>query len=242
MDNQGKVVKTISIVIPTLNERDGIIETIRRIPVRYVELMGYKCEIIVVDGGSTDGTREVAGRLGAKVILEPKRGYGRAYKTGFLHATGDIIITLDSDGSYPSEYIPRLAKLLDTGMYDFITTNRFAFMESGAMSFIHKIGNKVLTLIARILFNIDIEDSQSGMWVFRRAVLNSIMPESNDMRFSEEIKIRAFLRVRSIEVPIPYRKRIGKPKLRTLRDGISNLVHLLILWIKLCRDSRRFRR
>lgn len=225
--------KLISIVIPTLNEVEGIRKTIEEIPVKELENDGFSCEILVVDGGSTDGTVEIAKRLGAKVIIEPKRGYGRGYKTGFRHATGDIIVTLDGDGSYPSKYIPKLIKILIENDYDFITTNRFAYMEPLSMSFLHKVGNKFLTYLVKALFNININDSQSGMWVFKRDILKHMMLESDGMSFSEEIKIKAFLNAKCTEIPIPYRKRLGKPKLKTFRDGISNLIYLFILWFKL---------
>lgn len=233
--------RLISIVIPTLNEFRGIRKTIEEITisVKELEIEGFSCEILVVDGGSIDGTVEIARKLGAKVIIEPRRGYGRGYKTGFRHAIGDIIVTLDGDGSYPSKCIPKLIKILTENNYDFITTNRFACMEPEAMSFLHKVGNKFLTYLVKALFDININDSQSGMWIFKRDILKHIMPESDGMSFSEEIKIKAFLNVKCIEVPIPYRKRLGKPKLKTFRDGISNLIYLFILWFKTMPPKRR---
>jgi hypothetical protein len=231
--------KAISIVIPTLNEIEGIKKTIKKVPIKELERLGYACEILIVDGGSTDGTTEVARGLGARVIIEPSRGYGRAYKTGFLRSMGDFIVTLDGDGSYPSEHIPKLLRYLTEGGYDFVTTNRFVYMEPKGMSLAHKVGNKVLTLLTRVLFGIDLEDSQSGMWVFKRDVLRYIMPDSDGMSFSEEIKVRAFLNVKAVEIPVPYRKRLGKPKLKGLRDGISNLTYLFVLWLKLCLSGRR---
>jgi len=221
----------VSIVIPTLEEAHGIEETIKRIPIEELKRMGLDIEVIVVDGGSMDGTREIAEKLSAKVVLEPRRGYGRAYKTGFSHARGAIIVTLDGDGSYPSELIPALIKFLVEKGFDFITTERMA--ERGSMGALRRLGNTWLSLTARALFKIDLRDSQSGMWVFRRDVLKYIMPNNDGMGFSEEIKIRAFLSVKSIEVPIPYRKRRGKSKLKPFKDGISNLIYLFILWFKL---------
>ena len=116
----------ISIVIPTLNEEAGIKETIRSLPIDKLKSQGFEAEILVVDGESTDKSAEAASALGAKVIAEGRKGYGRAYKTGFSHAKGQIIVTLDADGTYPSEMIPELIEQLEQNRLDFITVNRFS--------------------------------------------------------------------------------------------------------------------
>lgn len=220
----------VSIVIPTLNEAEGIRETIGRIPVHELKAMGYDVEIIVVDGGSKDGTDKIAKELEAFVIYEPRRGYGRAYKTGFSVAKCDVIVTLDGDASYPPEIISELVRLMNSLDIDFITTSRIPQAE--AMSFINKVGNYILTLVTRILFRINIRDSQSGMWVIKKEILEDILPRGEGMEFSEEIKIKAFLCGKKVyEYPIPYYKRAGKPKLRRIRDGLRNLVYLFIIYI-----------
>ena len=219
--------KLISIVIPALNEEEGIKRTIESIPIENLNKMGYDVEIIVVDGGSKDKTREIAESLGAKVIIEPRKGYGRAYKTGFEHARGDIIVTGDADGTYPFELIPQFVKMLEEKNLDFINTNRFKGLEKGSMSFMHIIGNKILTLAVRVLFGVKIEDSQSGMWIFKRDLLKKLDIRGDGMEFSEEIKIEAFKKGKAIEVGIPYRKRIGEKKLKSFRDGLRNLVYLI---------------
>src|SRR4249919_2871302 len=93
----------ISIIIPALNEEDGIEKTIRSIPKKRLSELGYNLEIIIIDGNSTDLTRGIAGRMGTRVVLEKRKGYGRAFKTGFSEAKGEILITLDADGTYPAE-------------------------------------------------------------------------------------------------------------------------------------------
>jgi glycosyltransferase involved in cell wall biosynthesis len=199
--------KTISIVIPALNEKDGIVRTIQSIPKTQLENMGYKVQILIVDNGSTDGTGELAQKAGAEVILEPKRGYGSAFKAGFASAGGDIIATADADLTYPAEEIPRLVKILTDENIDFITTNRFGFMEKNAMSFRNKVGNRVLALETRTLFNLNITDPESGMWVFRKDILTRLQLGSNTWPFSHEIKIEAcdYAKCRWKEVPIKYR-------------------------------------
>jgi len=180
-------------------------------------------EIIVVDTSSKDRTREISSSKGAVVIDEPRRGYGRAYKTGFERASGELIATLDADMTYPASEIPALADMLDAKGLDFITTNRFARMEKGAMSAKHRLGNWVLSSAARTLFRVKLRDSQSGMWVFRKAILEDLELTSDGMSLSEELKIEAFRKKKSAEVPITYRTRIGEVKLSSWKDGFGNL-------------------
>ena len=219
----------ISIVIPTLNEERGIDRTINEIPVSQIEKLGYNCEIIIVDGNSSDMTRRIGKEAGAKVIVEQTPGYGRAYMTGFEHAQGGIIVTLDGDFSYPAYLIPNLVKLLEEENLDFVSTNRFAHLKKETMNSLHIIGNRLLTHFTRTLFSIDMRDSQSGMWVFRKAILNKMDLHAYGMAFSEEIKLHAFRKFKAKEVPIEYRKRIGKQKVKTFTDGFRNLLYLFKL-------------
>jgi len=184
-------------------------------------------EILVVDTNSRDRTKEVAAEKGAVVIDEPRRGYGRAYRTGFGRATGQIIATLDADMTYPAAEIPLLADMLEREGLDFITTNRFAKMEKGAMSAKHRLGNWILSVATRLLLKVKVRDSQSGMWVFKRDILGMVELTSDGMPMSEELKIEAFKKVRAAEVPIAYRQRIGEVKLSSWKDGMGNLRFLL---------------
>jgi len=224
-----RIPKLVSIVIPVLNEEEGLQKVLDEVPKKELEKMGYKCEIIVVDGGSTDRTREIAKRNGAKVIVEPRKGYGRAYKTGFLHANGDIIVTLDGDYSYPAFLIPKLVKILETHRLDFISTNRLKKFTCKSFPTLHIIGNKILTYLTNLLFRVKMNDSQSGMWVFRKSILEKMDLQADGMAFSEEIKVMAFRLFKAAEVPVPYRRRIGKQKLNTLMDGFKNALHLFKL-------------
>lgn len=220
--------KTISVVIPARNEKDGIEKTIRAVPKDELERMGYEVQILVVDNDSDDGTGELAKRAGAEVVLEPRHGYGSAYKTGFAHARGDVIATADADMTYPVEDIPKLVEILEKEELDFITTNRFAYMERGIMSFRNRVGNAVLSLTMRLLFRLDIEDSQSGMWIFKKNILDRLMLKS-DTPFSQELKIEAcyFARCRWKEIPIQYGPRSGKAKLGGWKVGFGNLFYLI---------------
>lgn len=188
---------------------------------------GLDCEILVVDTNSRDRTREISRDKGAIIVDEPRRGYGRAYKTGFERSSGEVIATLDADCTYPAEDIPRLCRMLFEENLDFITTNRFGKMDERAMSAKHRFGNWALTMTTNILFRIRLKDSQSGMWVFRKECLQKLRVNDDGMPFSEEIKVEAFRKVRSKEVPIHFRQRVGEVKLSSWKDGRRNLSFLL---------------
>lgn len=210
---------SITVIIPCLNEEQGIAEVLTRMP-------GYVDEVIVVDNNSTDRTAEVAQSLGARVIRENVRGYGRAYKKGFAAATGDVIVTLDGDHSYPPDAISYLLEAMLHLNADFLNASRFPVRDRNAMSLKHKIGNLVLSLAMSLLYFHWVKDSQSGMWVFRRSILPYMTLESDGMAFSEEIKIEALKhreRVRFAEISILYSSRLGEIKLNPWRDGLYNL-------------------
>jgi glycosyltransferase involved in cell wall biosynthesis len=189
----------------------------------------YVDEVVVVDNNSTDGSGDLARSLGARVVTEGRQGYGAAYRAGLPAATGDVIATLDGDGTYPAGEIRRLVEMLEDRELDFISAARFPLSDPGAMSPMNRMGNAVLTLATRLLFGWPLRDSQSGMWVFRRAVLGKLRLVSEGMSFSEEIKIEALSHagVRFAESPIPYSQRIGQVKLRRWRDGWDNLLFLV---------------
>jgi dolichol-phosphate hexosyltransferase len=214
--------QSITVIIPCLNEEQGIEKVLRRLP-------NFVDQTIVVDNGSTDRTSDVARSLGAEVIREDVRGYGRAYKRGFAAATSDIIVTLDGDHSYPAD---ALAYLLEAFLHldvDFLNTSRFPVRDREAMSFKHMFGNLVLSLAMSVLYYRWVRDSQSGMWVFRRSILKHMRLVSDGMAFSEEIKIEALKssRIRFVEISIQYTSRLGEIKLNPWRDGFNNLWFLL---------------
>jgi glycosyltransferase involved in cell wall biosynthesis len=215
----------VTILMPTLNEEVSIEKTIDCIPKDKLTGRGYDTDILVVDGGSTDKTVELAKAQGVNVIIAQK-GYGRQYRAGFEIAGGEIIATADSDCSYPMEQIPELINTLITENLDFISTDRFAFMDRDSMAPLNKIGNRFLTLMTNILFNFNLKDSQSGMWIFRKAILEQIKLTGNGMSLSQEIKIKAFAKFRAREINSSYRKRVGKVKLRIFLDGLDNLFSL----------------
>jgi glycosyltransferase involved in cell wall biosynthesis len=213
---------SITVIIPCLNEEQGIENVLRAMP-EFVD------EVVVVDNNSTDRTSEVAASLGAKVVREEVRGYGRAYKRGFTCATSDVIVTLDGDHSYPVDALSYLIEAFLHLEVDFLNASRFPVRDAHAMSFKNKFGNLVLSLAVSVLFFRWVRDSQSGMWVFRRSILKEMKLESDGMGFSEEIKIEALRnrRIRFGEISIMYSSRLGETKLNAWRDGFANLAFLL---------------
>jgi len=217
--------------MPTLHEEKGVGKTIDSIKKDIFKKKNWELEIAIIDGLSKDKTQEIAKKRGAKIILEKRKGYGRAYKTGMSKATGDIIVTGDADATYPFNRIHKYIQLLLDEDLDFITTDRFAELKHGSMTVKHAFGNIVLATTLRILFLINIRDSQSGMWIIKKEALKKIQPleDFNDgMPFSEEIKIEMFAakNIKAKEIPSTLSSREGEIKLESFKDGWRNLKFL----------------
>ncbi len=202
--------------------------------------MGYEVEVMVIDNGSVDKTRRIATDHGAKVIIQPVRGYGNAYKAGFANATGDIIATGDADLTYPFGDLPKIIEKMEREGLDFINTNRLKGIKTNVMSRSHIFGNWLLTTITKVLYGLPFLDSQSGMWIFRQSIWDTLQVHSSGMPFSQELKIEAYISgFKCAEVPIRYRMRAGKEKLHTVRDGIKNITHLFSKKIELMFEKKR---
>ncbi len=231
-----------TLIVPTLDESESIGHVLRTFRHAADEAnrtvfahAPIDWQILVVDGASTDDTRGIAAAEGARVIVEPRRGYGRAYKTGFAAAEGDVIATADGDATYPVETIPELVRKLLEERIDFLTGNRMAYIDRRAMTTEHRIGNRILNLFLDVAYHRylrelpegTLADSQSGFWVFRRDVLDRVHLGEDGMALSEELKIEVLLRgLHFVEVPIRYGERWGRPKLSSWRDGMKNLLFL----------------
>lgn len=220
----------LSIIIPCYNEEKSIGTVLESIPKGIYE-------VIVVDNNSTDKTSEIARKCGAKVVFEKRIGYGRALKTGFGATSGDIIITIDGDAQYPAEIIFDIVKYLEENNYDFVSASRFPMVDKKSLGIIRRFGNGFLTFAVNALFGVKLKDSQSGMWVFKKEILNKITLESDGMPMSEEIKIKAAVNpeIKFSEFNIDYKERIGDSKLMPIRDGFRNLIYLFKLRRKIKR-------
>jgi len=243
-----------TLLIPTLNESTSVGHVLRTFRSaadsanqRYFFRNPIDWEILVIDGPSTDGTAEIAEREGARVIREMRRGYGRAYRTGFEAATGEIIATADGDASYPVEEIPWFVLDLLEHRLDFLTCDRLSYLDAKAMTTEHRLGNWVLNFALRAFFHSALQgaparvlrDSQSGMWIFRRELLDRIQLTQDGMAFSEELKIEVLRRgLRFGETPIHYSERWGAPKLSSWRDGARNLLYLFQKRAEVSRERR----
>jgi glycosyltransferase involved in cell wall biosynthesis len=249
----GKPVRA-TLVVPTLNESASIAHVLDEFRTAG-EAANPKLfpndpltwELLVVDGRSTDGTIEIAEAHGATVLREPRPGYGRAYRTGLAAATGTIVATLDGDATYPVEAIPGLVRRLLDQDLDFISCDRLERVDRRAMTTEHRIGNWVLNAFVRIAYATylksvpggTLKDSQSGMWIFRRSILDRLKLTQDGMPFSEELKIEVVFRgFRFEEVPIEYKERWGAPKLSSWRDGRRNLQFLFEKRLDMAKELR----
>jgi hypothetical protein len=223
---------SVSVVVPCYNEEEGIQVTISDMP-------PLVDEVVVVDNNCTDGTAAVASQMGARVVPESTPGYGAALKAGFRAATKDIIIAMDGDGTYPRGFIPVLLEVMIDENLDFISCDRTGHKAEEANSFLRVLGNFALNLMTLALFGFWLNDSQSGMWVFRRAILDQLDLTSETMSLSEELKIEAFTRrnLRSRELPIYYKARVGESKLNLWHDGFANLLFLFQKRLRMRRRS-----
>jgi glycosyltransferase involved in cell wall biosynthesis len=219
----------ISIVMPCLNEAETVAVCVAK-ALAWLSASGNSGEVLVVDNGSTDRSAELAGRAGAQVIRERRRGYGNAYLRGFAAARGDIIVMGDADDTYDFSRLDDLIRPLDQG-YDMVLGNRFTGgVEPGAMPWAHRyIGSPIINLLIRRFIGIRIGDSQSGLRAFTRAAYERLRLRSGGMELASEMIVNAAREGLHItEVPAPYNVRLGESKLNTVRDGWRHLRFLLI--------------
>jgi dolichol-phosphate mannosyltransferase len=212
--------KEISIILPALNEEKTISMVIDEIPREAMESNGYRVEIIVVDNNSTDRTREIAEEKGAKVIVEPVEGKGRAVRTAFESVDGDFIFVLDADYTYPATYIPQMLQMLQKG-YDVVLGSRLKGQrEQGAMSMFRLAGNHTFSFMASILYGTRISDLCTGCWAFCGAVIGELKLDATGF----ELEANMFAEItkkgyRIAEVPIIYRRRPSPSKLHSVKAG-----------------------
>ncbi len=221
--------KLLTVVIPALNEEQGIEQTIRAVPREAIRSLGYDVQVLVVDNGSTDRTADLARQAGADVVPQPVPGYGSALRKGFASASGSVIVTADADATYPLEAIPSLLETVDREDLDFLSTNRFASLDRSAMPWLNRAGNRLLAVATRVLFGIRLDDPESGMWLFRKDLLGRMRLHSDSWPLSHEIKIEAcyYSGCRWREVPIQYHARVGQTKLSNAwQVGIIDLLHI----------------
>ncbi|MFA9271750.1 MAG: glycosyltransferase family 2 protein [Baekduiaceae bacterium] len=222
------VTPRVSVVIPCLNEEEHIEECVVR-ATSALNDAGLLGEVIVADNASEDRSAERAAAAGARVIHEPRRGYGSAYLAGFAAARGEYIVMLDADLTYDFAEIPRFVAQLDDGA-ELVMGDRMDNIQPGAMPWLHRyVGNPVLSGILNLFFRTGIRDAHCGMRALRRDVLPRLNLRTTGMEFASEMVIRASKEKLDIrEFPIEYHPRAGESKLSSFRDGWRHLRFLLV--------------
>jgi glycosyltransferase involved in cell wall biosynthesis len=214
---------TLSVIIPALNEEDGIAEIVERVlAVRpaLVEAGVDDLELIVVDDGSQDRTAEIAASYDDVRLIqhEVNKGYGAAIKTGFRRARGELLSFLDADGTYPPEFYPALCKPALAGA-EVVIGSRMTGTDS-QMPLVRRVGNLIFATLVSLVSNVHITDSASGQRVIRREVLSKLYPLPDGLNFTPVMSTRALHEnLKMVEVPITYSERAGRSKLSVVRDG-----------------------
>jgi glycosyltransferase involved in cell wall biosynthesis len=218
----------ISVVLPCLNEEKTVAACVGKAR-RWFESARLRGEVIVVDNGSTDRSRERAREAGARVIDEPRRGYGAAHRRGFAEARGNIIVMADADDTYDLSDLGPLIEPLSRG-YDMVVGNRLKTLSPGSMTWSHRfIGTPVLTALLGLFSGSRLGDSQCGLRAFTREACERINPKSAGMELASEMILKGARRgLRMTEVPVPYRPRVAESKLDTFRDGWRHLRYLIL--------------
>ena len=227
LTTQAPPTRRVSVLIPCLDEAETIAECVTSAR-EVLEENGLEGEVIVVDNGSTDGSGELARQAGACVVEEPRRGYGSAYLAGLAAARGDYIIMFDADLTYDVRDIPRFVDELDSGA-QLVVGNRLGGVQPGAMSWLSRVGNPLLSGFLNILYRTNVRDVHCGMRALRRDVLPVLDLRTVGMEFASEMVIRATReRLDVREVPIELHPRVGSSKLSPFRDGWRHLRLILV--------------
>jgi len=221
----------VSVVIPCLNEANSIGYCVEK-AIGAFQTAGLRGEVVVGDNGSTDGSIEIAEKLGARVVHAEQKGYGAALQAGIAASHGAFIVMGDADDSYDFAEVPRFVEAWRKGN-DVVMGNRFkGEIKPGAMPWHHKyIGNPVLSGVLNVLFHANIGDSHCGMRGFTRAIYEKMDLRSTGMEFASEFVIKATqLDAKITEIPITLwkDKRGRPPHLRSFRDGWRHLRFMLL--------------
>lgn len=219
----------VSVVLPCLNEEQAVGAVVDRAWAG-IAASGRAGEVVVVDNGSVDNSAEIAREHGARVVLEPRPGYGSAYLAGLAAARGEAIVMADADGSYDVGELRRFVDALEAG-HDLVLGSRLrGTIHRGAMPWAHRwIGNPVLTALLNRLFRAHVSDALCGLRAVRRSALLRLELQAIGMEFASEMIVKAAKRGLSIaEIPIDYYPRTGESKLNSFRDGWRYLRFMLV--------------
>ena len=216
----------LSVILPCRNEEASLGNSI--LSIKQVFKKYHISGEIIVSDSSSDGSSQIASRLGVNLIKHNKIGYGKACIEGIQKTSGNYIFIADPDGSYDFGEIFHFLKLLKKD-YDFVIGNRLqGVIKNGAMNWKHRyIGNPLISLTVRILFKVGVRDVNCGMRAIKKTAINKISVTSNGWEFAPEMVIKAKLNnLRIVEIPITYYPRKGKSKLRSYSDGLKQLIFI----------------
>lgn len=219
----------VSVVLPCLNEALTVGSCVKQ-ALKALAASGLRGEVIVSDNGSSDGSPELAKKAGARIVHEPRRGYGSAYLCGIGAARAPIIIMADADNTYDLREIPRLVAKLREG-YDIVLGSRLGgVIHPGAMPWLHRyVGNPILTGLLNRLFKLHLQDAHTGLRAFTRTSYDRLEMRTTGMEFASEMIVNAGQKhLKVAEVPITYHPRAGESKLNTWRDGWRHLRYLML--------------
>jgi glycosyltransferase involved in cell wall biosynthesis len=219
----------VSVVIPCLNEEKSIALCIAKANAAFSKMKGAG-EVVVVDNGSTDNSIAIAQSLGARVILEERKGYGNALRAGIAAAQGTYIAMGDGDDTYDFSTVDQFVDRLKQG-YDLVMGSRFGgTILPGAMTWSHRyIGNPILSGMLRLFFGGGISDSHCGLRAFTKSAYESMELHTTGMEFASEMVIHALKKkLRISEIPITYYPRQGESKLASFRDAWRHMRFMLI--------------
>ena len=221
----------LTILMPCLNEEVTVGICIDE-AFQFIRNRGLSAEVLIVDNGSEDQSAKIAADHGARVIHEPRRGYGRALRTGLAAAEGKIIILGDSDTTYDFLHLDPIYDPLAGGEADFMMGDRFAgLMEDDAMSLSHRLGVPFLSWCGRMKFGVNIHDFHSGIRGLTRDALHQMELRTDGMEFATEMIAEASRKgLRIGQTAVPLKRSVDenrKPKIRTVRDGLRHLWYIL---------------
>lgn len=221
----------LSIIMPCLNEAETLAICIEKAQ-WYLKEYQIKGEVLIADNGSTDGSQEIAIKMGAMLVNVKEKGYGSAIMGGILGAKGEFIIMADADDSYDFTNLNAFMEKLRSG-YDLVMGNRFkGGIKPNAMPFLHRyLGNPVLTWLGKLFFNSPCNDFHCGLRGFRKQAILSLNLRTTGMEFASEMVVKSTLnKLKITEVPTTLSPdgRSRKPHLRTWRDGWRHLRFLLL--------------
>ena len=224
----------VSVIIPVFNEEATVGDIITRTK-NTLEKMGVKHEVLVIDDGSDDMSADIALERKATVLRDFHQGKGIALRSGFRHAKGEMVVTVDADGSHKPEEIPLVLRFLIENRADFVVGSRFANSEANKTKIpkINRTGNRLFNNLTGYLTGVKISDSQSGFRAIRTRLIKRMKLRSQGYEVESEMLIKALkMGARVAETPISFDQRtVGNSKLDPLRDGARILYAIITSYL-----------